>query len=315
MPTGRLARSSPVSPGGYPGDRIDKQLISEAEALPPTELPALAFCLLFRFQGAEALRTSGVDDSTGSVPGSSGGSNSLRRAESNTTHPGRRPQPVVRKNLDEVVRLAPVLQQQVSAVEQGDVAEPGHSRRLPHRWREIRSHRACDAHHLSTIPNRCSRAARPDRRARRRDRRDDGHLSGHRRQCRLRRRGRVAPEQHVGRPVGRRAASAPCTSSVISRPALAGRSDVGAPRRARRSVAWTSSSGRVENRSRYSTIASSSAWIQNWRNWYGEVRSGSSQTAPPSVLPNLVPSLLAATARSGRARRRRPSCGSGRCRR
>ncbi len=34
---------------------------SQRLAPPPTELPALAFCLLFRFQGAEALRTSATD--------------------------------------------------------------------------------------------------------------------------------------------------------------------------------------------------------------------------------------------------------------
>jgi hypothetical protein len=46
-----------VSPEGYSGDRIDKQCVAETETASPDELPALAFCLLFRFQGAEA-RTS-----------------------------------------------------------------------------------------------------------------------------------------------------------------------------------------------------------------------------------------------------------------
>ncbi len=39
-------------------------------------------------------------------------------------------------------------------------------------------------------------------------------------------------------------------------------------------------------------MSRSSLLSQNWKNAYGEVSSGSSQSAPPSVLPNLVPSDL-----------------------
>jgi hypothetical protein len=46
---------------------------SQRLAPPPTELPALAFCLLFRFQGAEALRTSATDSAARLGACSSGG--------------------------------------------------------------------------------------------------------------------------------------------------------------------------------------------------------------------------------------------------
>jgi hypothetical protein len=43
-----------LPPGGYPAAELTDSRVSGAEA-PPDRLPALAFCLLFRFQGAEAL--------------------------------------------------------------------------------------------------------------------------------------------------------------------------------------------------------------------------------------------------------------------
>ena len=58
------------------------------------------------------------------------------------------------------------------------------------------------------------------------------------------------------------------------------------------SSASISSSGRSENIRRYGATIESSAWIQNWRNWYGEVLSASSQTAPPTDLPNFEPSAF-----------------------
>ena len=37
-------------------------------------------------------------------------------------------------------------------------------------------------------------------------------------------------------------------------------------------------------------MSASATFIQYWKNWYGEVRSAASQTAPSSDLPNFLPS-------------------------
>ena len=43
-----------LSPGGNPATELTDSRVSETE-VSPDRLPALAFCLLFRFQGATAL--------------------------------------------------------------------------------------------------------------------------------------------------------------------------------------------------------------------------------------------------------------------
>jgi hypothetical protein len=43
-----------LSPGGNPATELTDSRVSGTE-VPPDRLPALAFCLLFRFQGATAL--------------------------------------------------------------------------------------------------------------------------------------------------------------------------------------------------------------------------------------------------------------------
>ena len=56
--------------------------------------------------------------------------------------------------------------------------------------------------------------------------------------------------------------------------------------------ASSSSAGRSENSGSQVRASASSALSQNWKNAYGDVSDGSSQTAPPSDLPNFVPSDL-----------------------
>src|SRR3712207_8922841 len=49
----------------------------------------------------------------------------------------------------------------------------------------------------------------------------------------------------------------------------------------------SSSAGRSENSGSHVRASASSALSQNWKKAYGEVSAGSSQTEPPSLLPNL----------------------------
>src|SRR3954471_17348131 len=53
-----------------------------------------------------------------------------------------------------------------------------------------------------------------------------------------------------------------------------------------------SSAGRSENSGSQARASASSALSQNWKKAYGDVSAGSSQTFPPSDLPNFVPSDL-----------------------
>ena len=50
------------------------------------------------------------------------------------------------------------------------------------------------------------------------------------------------------------------------------------------------------------------------RSWNGDVRAGSSQTVPASVLPNFAPDAVVTAASRGRAPSSRAACGSDRCR-
>ncbi len=59
-----------LSPGGNPATELTDSRVSETE-VSPDRLPALAFCLLFRFQGATAHFRDSVSPSNHSVFGAS----------------------------------------------------------------------------------------------------------------------------------------------------------------------------------------------------------------------------------------------------
>ena len=227
-----------------------------------------------------------------------------------------------------IVALA-LAEQQVPPAEQVDVAAAApsaSSTRFPARtapWLQQAAHLAVRLGHTGL-----RRAARaPGRRRVAPAASTRGTSRGDRREHVGRGAGRIAAEQHVGGLVGGarpRRRRAPAWSA--RRRARAARAAAPAPRRARRAAPRSRRADAATASSGTCRPSASSLWIQNWRNWYGEVRAGSSHTAPPTDLPNLAPSALGhqrmrhrerllRRAGGGSGRRRRRCCPTGRRRR
>ena len=92
-----------LPPTGYVDGRIDRQvhLTRHPRVCRPEDLPALAFCLLFRFQGAEARAHlgGGVLPAWLGADRSSGGRSACRGAKRNVSRTTRATQPRLRKKL------------------------------------------------------------------------------------------------------------------------------------------------------------------------------------------------------------------------
>ena len=184
-------------------------------------------------------------------------------------------------------------------VEQVGRPAAGHRRRALDFLREQPPARAVGPPRCSTWPRRRRSAARATRTTLDVGRagRHEGTSAATTAERLGRRAGGVATEQHaggLGRGVGG-VGAVHQRGQLVGERSL-GRCDAPGASRARRAAASISSSGRRESIFRYVPTIWSSLCTQNWRNWYGEVRAGSSQTAPPDRLAELRSVALASSA-------------------